>query len=148
MPVDGWRARPKREILPAFSRQEGSMNRDAPTVARRAVPLREIAGVFTRIGIASFGGGLVGWMHREAVERRCWLPDHQFLSGLALSQVLPGANMVNLSLYLGMELRGGLGALTAAVGLLLLPILCIIGLYEIYAEFRGIAALHLVLDGA
>ncbi len=124
------------------------MNRDTPTDSRRSVPLREIASVFARIGIASFGGGLVGWMHREAVEHRRWLPDHQFLSGLALSQVLPGANMVNLSLYLGMELRGGLGALTAALGLLVLPILCIIGLYEIYAQFRGIAALHSILDGA
>ncbi|HZS84015.1 MAG TPA: chromate transporter [Stellaceae bacterium] len=112
-----------------------------------AVPLREIALVFSRIGISSFGGGLVAWIYREAVERRRWLPDREFLSGLALSQVLPGANMVNLALYLGMQLRGGWGALAAVLGLLALPILVIIAMFEIYARLRGLAAAHFILDG-
>lgn len=109
--------------------------------------LREIASVFARIGISSFGGGLVGWIHREAVERRRWLDEREFLSGLALSQVLPGANMVNLSLYLGLQLRGALGALTAGLALLGLPILAIIAIFEIYSHVRGIGAAHFILDG-
>ena len=111
------------------------------------ISLREIASVFARIGISSFGGGLVGWIHREAVERRRWLAEREFLSGLALSQVLPGANIVNLSLYLGLQLKGALGALTAGLALLGLPILAIIAIFEIYSRFRGIGAAHFVLDG-
>ncbi|MBV9522389.1 MAG: chromate transporter, partial [Alphaproteobacteria bacterium] len=118
-----------------------------PSPRDMAVPLAQIALVFSRIGIASFGGGLVAWMHREAVERRQWLRDSEFLSGLALSQVLPGANMVNLALYLGMQLRGGIGALTAVLGLLWLPVIAIIMLFELYVRWGGSGSAHFILDG-
>src|SRR5258708_22028525 len=85
------------------------------------VTLPTIASVFSRIGLSSFGGGLIAWMHREAVERRRWVGDQEFLSGLAIRQVLPGGNMVNMSLYLGTRLRGALGALTAVPGRTGLP---------------------------
>jgi chromate transporter len=111
------------------------------------VPITDIAIVFSRIGIGSFGGGLVAWIRRETVERKRWLGDHEFFSGLALSQVLPGANMTNLAVYLGLLLRGGAGAIAALLGLLWLPSIFIIFLYEIYQRLHGLAALHFVLDG-
>jgi chromate transporter len=111
------------------------------------VTLPVIAAVFSRIGTLSFGGGLIAWMHREAVETRGWLSDQEFLSGLAICQVLPGGNMVNMSLYLGIRLRGALGALTALLGLVFLPILLVIALATVYARFDTLRTLHLVLDG-
>jgi len=54
--------------------------------------------VFTRIGLTSFGGGLSGWMLREFVQRRAWLQEDEFLSGLALAQAFPGVNVVNLAI--------------------------------------------------
>jgi chromate transporter len=111
------------------------------------VPIADIAIVFSRIGISSFGGGLVAWIRREAVERKQWVGDREFLSGLALSQVLPGANMTNLAVYLGLLLRGGVGAVTALLGLLGLPSIFIILLYEVYQRMHGLGALHFVLDG-
>jgi chromate transporter len=111
------------------------------------VPISDIAIVFTRIGISSFGGGLVAWIRSEAVERKRWIGDREFLSGLALSQILPGANMTNLAIYLGLQLRGGFGALAALLGLLTLPSVFIIFLYEIYQRMHGLGALHFVLDG-
>jgi chromate transporter len=109
--------------------------------------LSTIALVFSRIGALSFGGGLIAWMHREAVETRKWLSDQEFLSGLAICQVLPGGNMVNMSLYLGIRLRGALGAITALLGLVGLPILFVIALATVYARFDTLRTLHLVLDG-
>jgi chromate transporter len=109
--------------------------------------LSTIAIVFSRIGALSFGGGLIAWMHREAVETRKWLSDQEFLSGLAICQVLPGGNMVNMSLYLGIRLRGALGAVTALLGLVGLPILFVIAVATIYARFDTLRSLHLVLDG-
>lgn len=111
------------------------------------VGLVTIAVVFSRIGTLSFGGGLIAWMHREAVETRKWLSDQEFLSGLAICQVLPGGNMVNMSLYLGIRLRGALGAITAILGLVGLPILFVVAIATIYARFDTLRALHLVLDG-
>ncbi|MFC7538907.1 chromate transporter [Siccirubricoccus deserti] len=63
--------------------------------------LGEILLVFTSLGMASFGGGLPGWMHREVVVRRGWMTDEAFLAGVALGQVLPGPNSINLALYIG-----------------------------------------------
>ena len=111
------------------------------------VSLPLIALVFSRIGVLSFGGGLIAWMHREAVEARRWLNDQEFLSGLAICQVLPGGNMVNMSLYLGVRLRGALGAMTAILGLIGLPIVIVIAIAAVYAKFDTLRSLHLVLDG-
>ena len=44
---------------------------------------------FVSIGMMSFGGGLAAWTRREVVQRRGWLDDKQFLSGYALSQLVP-----------------------------------------------------------
>jgi chromate transporter len=113
----------------------------------QVVTLPTIAAVFSRIGLSSFGGGLIAWTHREAVERRRWVGDQEFLSGLAICQVLPGGNMVNMSLYLGIRLRGALGAITAILGLVGLPILVVIAIATVYARFDTLRTLHLVLDG-
>jgi chromate transporter len=119
----------------------------APPPRPDRVGLPTIAVVFSRIGSLSFGGGLIAWMHREAVETRKWLSDQEFLSGLAICQVLPGGNMVNMSLYLGIRLRGALGAITALLGLVGLPILFVIAVASLYARFDTLRSLHLVLDG-
>jgi hypothetical protein len=87
-----------------------------PPTDRPATTLGAILRVFTAMGLASFGGGLPGWMHREVVEKRGWLSEESFLAGLALAQVLPGPNSANLALYIGQQLRGWPGATAAALG--------------------------------
>ncbi len=110
-------------------------------------PLLSILGVFTALGMASFGGGLPGWMHREVVVKRGWMTDEGFLAGVALGQVLPGANSVNLALYIGQQLRGVPGAVLAATGILGPPFLFIIVLALLYARFGEVAGLAAVLGG-
>ena len=72
---------------------------------------------FAAIGLSSFGGGLTAWARREVVQRRGWMDDQQFLSGYALSQLVPGATNVNLAVFIGTHLRGASGALACFVGL-------------------------------
>ena len=113
----------------------------------RSVSLREIASVDFWIGVSSFGGGLISWVHREVVERRHWLRDQEFLSGLALSQILPGPTMVNMTLYLGTQLRGAVGALVGWVTLVLPPSVAIIAIYLVYLQFHGVGVVHFALNG-
>ena len=96
------------------------------------VSLREIFLVFGKIGVVSFGGGLSGWVFREVVQRRAWISEQQFASGLALSQILPGANVTNLSVYVGQRLRGTPGAMAALSGLLVGPFFIVIGFFLAY----------------
>jgi chromate transporter len=77
---------------------------------------------FVRIGLSSFGGGLAAWTRLEIVQRRRWLDDTQFLSGYALSQLVPGATNVNLAVFIGTLMRGKAGALACFAGLTALPV--------------------------
>jgi chromate transporter len=80
----------------------------------------------------SFGGGLAAWIRREVVHRRAWMDDPQFLTGYALSQIVPGATNVNLAVFIGTQLRGALGALAALAGLMVLPVVLILAAGGLY----------------
>src|SRR3954470_1115293 len=119
----------------------------SPSDPASPVRLREIADMYLRIGMLSFGGGLIAWVHRHAVERRKWLRDQEFLSGLALCQILPGPTMANMALYLGTHLRGVRGALTAWLSLLGPPSIAILFIFAAYDHIRGLPPLQAALDG-
>lgn len=93
-----------------------------------------------KIGSLSFGGGLSGWIYREFVERHAWIDDEDFAAQLALAQMLPGANVVNLVIGFGEMLRGPVGALACLFGFLLTPFFAVIGLawvMDLMAHSRG-----------
>ena len=93
---------------------------------------------FASIGLSSFGGGLTAWVRREVVQRRGWLDDQQFLSGYALSQLVPGATNVNLAVFIGTQMRGARGAMACFAGLTAPPLLIILVLGAIYFGMRGL----------
>jgi chromate transporter len=109
--------------------------------------LGAILGVFLRLGMASFGGGLSGWMHLEVVRRRGWLDEERFMAGLSLYQVLPGPNAVNLALYIGQHLQGWPGAASAFLGILGPPFLFIVVLAAAQARFIESAVMATALGG-
>jgi chromate transporter len=89
-------------------------------------------------------------VRREVVQRRGWLDDQQFLSGYALSQLVPGATNVNLAVFIGTHLRGAQGALACLAGLTGPPLLIILVLGAIYFGMHGMpggASLSLALSG-
>lgn len=97
--------------------------------------------------MTSFGGGLSGWMNREVVQRRGWMTEEQFLAGLALTQVMPGPNAVNLACFIGQRLRGGAGLAVCATGVLLPPFVLILVLAALYGQVAGSGWLRFVLSG-
>jgi chromate transporter len=113
----------------------------------QAVSLLALVAVFARIGLMSFGGALSGWMHREIVARRHWLEEEDFLSGLALGQIMPGANVANLSLYIGHRLRGGIGAVAALAAMLLPPMVLVVALAVLYRYIGDVAWVHRFVNG-
>jgi chromate transporter len=111
------------------------------------VSLRAIATVFLQIGAFSFGGGVTGWMHRVTVTQKAWLTEGQFLSGLALGQVLPGANVSNMAVYIGQVLRGPVGALVALIAVLTGPFFLVIALASVYDDIIKVPFFHSAMDG-
>ena len=101
----------------------------------------EIFRVFTRLALQGFGG-VLPIAQRELVERERWLTREQFLEMLAVSQVLPGPNVVNLSLMFGDRTFGWRGGLAALGGMLLAPLGVVLVLtvgYTHYAQYPVIA---------
>lgn len=116
--------------------------------AKRHVPLLELLGVFLRLGILAIGGGVQAYMYRELVDIKRWIDEKAYLTGLAIAQVLPGANPVNLALYFGLKLGGGLGATVAVLGMVV-PAFCIIlAMGFTYRQFAQHPATHYILLGA
>jgi chromate transporter len=111
------------------------------------VSLAALVGAFAKIGLMSFGGALSGWMYREIVQRRRWLGEEDFQSGLALGQIMPGANVANLSLYIGQRLRGGIGAAAALIGMLLPPMVLVVVLAVFYRGVADIGWVHRFISG-
>jgi chromate transporter len=102
---------------------------------------------FVRLGTMTFGGSVQSWVHREVVERLGWIDNKAFLSGLTVAQVLPGANPVNLALYVGMQLRGAAGAAVAVFGMIV-PAFCVtLILGYCYRSYGHLAVVHFVLAG-
>jgi chromate transporter len=101
---------------------------------------------FTRLALQGFGG-VLAVAQRELVERRNWVSREQFVEMLAVSQVLPGPNIVNLSLMLGDRYFGLRGAASALAGLLTVPLFIVLGLASLYAEFASVPLVAGALRG-
>jgi chromate transporter len=101
---------------------------------------------FNRLALQGFGG-VLAVAQRELVERRQWLTREQFVEMLSISQVLPGPNIVNLSLMLGDRFFGLRGAFAALGGMLAVPMVIVLALTAAYAEFSRIAVVSGALRG-
>ncbi|MFN8073081.1 MAG: chromate transporter [Mycobacterium sp.] len=110
--------------------------------------LAEIALTFNHIALASFGGGLSAWSREIVVVRKKWMGEEQFLSAMTMCRIMPGANQINLSVFVGSHLRGGLGAVAAVVGLCLVPVTLMLGMGFIYFTFKEVPAVKGALHGA
>jgi chromate transporter len=112
------------------------------------VPLFELFVIFLKLGTMAIGGGTQAFMYRDLVEVKRWIDQKAFLTGLAIAQVLPGANPVNLALYFGQKLHGGLGAIAAVLGMVA-PAFCIIlAAGYAYRQLAHYPVTHFILLGA
>ena len=106
----------------------------APEV--RVIPTsRELFLGFLGLGMTAFGGALP-LAHRMVVERHRWLTEAEFVELLGLCQFLPGGNIINLSVALGMRFRGVKGALAAIFGLIAVPSMVVVMLGILYQHYQ------------
>ncbi|MEY5099303.1 MAG: hypothetical protein RJA36_2022 [Pseudomonadota bacterium] len=88
---------------------------------------------FTWLALQGFGG-VLAVVQRELVEKKRWLTREQFLEEWAVAQIMPGPNVLNLSMVLGARHFGLPGALAAMAGLLTLPLLIVLALAVLYSS--------------
>jgi len=100
-----------------------------------------------KIGILSFGGGLTGWIYQEFVLRHQLLSEDDFSSSVAIAQMLPGANVVNLAICIGELLRGPLGSIACFFGFLIGPFFAVIALLNVFDQLAAFEFLPVMFNG-
>lgn len=120
----------------------------APSSASLSVRLRELAQLFLRLGSIGFGGpqAHIAMIHDEAVIRRGWLNEEQFLEGVAICEMLPGPASTQTGIYIGYLRAGQLGALVAGLCFIAPAFLIVLALSWAYFRFQGVPQIeHLFL---
>jgi len=112
---------------------------------------------FTVLALQGFGG-VLAVVQREFVEKKRWLTNEEFIEDWAVAQVMPGPNVINLALIIGGRYFGLKGAMAALSGMLAAPLLIVLTLALVYAQFasrpevagalRGMGAVAAGLIGA
>ena len=121
------------------------MSAPAPS-SPRPETLHALFWSFTWLALQGFGG-VLAVVQRELVERRRWLTREEFVEDWAVAQVLPGPNVVNLSLMLGDRFFGLRGALVAMAGILCFPLLGVLLLATLYASVQMLPVAQGALRG-
>ncbi len=91
---------------------------------------------FTLLALQGFGG-VLAIVQRELVEKKRWMTREEFIEDWAVAQIMPGPNVVNLSLMVGGRYFGLKGAMVALAGMLTVPLVLVLLLAVLYAQFAG-----------
>ena len=101
---------------------------------------------FTWLALQGFGG-VLAVVQRELVEKKRWLSREQFIEDWAVAQIMPGPNVVNLSMMIGDRYFGLRGAITAVLGMLSIPMLLVIVLAILYQHYSAVPQVAGALRG-
>src|SRR3990167_8862811 len=108
--------------------------------------LTELFRAFVAVSLSGFGGALP-WARRMLVEQKRWMTAEEFNESFALSQFLPGPNLVNFSVVFGSRFGGAPGAAVALAGLLGPPLAIVMVLAVLYARLGDLETLSRILSG-
>jgi len=102
-----------------------------------------------KLGTMGFGGpvALVGYMHRDLVERRQWISESDYKEGLALAQLAPGPLAAQLAIYLGYVHYRITGATLVGLAFVLPSFLMVVGIGMAYVAYGGISWMQAVFYG-
>jgi chromate transporter len=98
--------------------------------------MREVFGVFLRLGATGFGGpiALIAMIEEEVSRRRRWLTQQEFAEIYSVCKLLPGPVAIQIAIYVGVRRAGRWGGLLAGIGFALPAFLMILALSVSYAQ--------------
>jgi chromate transporter len=114
----------------------------------RSSVLREIAGLFLRLGTTAFGGPAahIAMMEDEVVARRKWVTREAFLDLVGATNLIPGPNSTELAIHLGYRRAGWPGLVVAGLCFIVPAALMVTVIAWAYVKYgalpEGMAALR------
>ena len=102
-----------------------------------------------RLGTWGFGGpvALVGYMHRDLVERKEWISEAEYKEGLTLAQLMPGPLAAQMSIYLGYVHFGVVGATLVGITFIVPSFLMVLAIGWAYVRYGGLSWMQAVFYG-
>ena len=108
--------------------------------------LAEIFITFTKVALGGFGG-VLPVSRFTLIDKKKWLTEKEFAEQLAIAQLLPGPNIVNLSVGLGDRFHGIAGSVAAVAGLMTVPFMLFMALAWGYHYFSDSSVVKAALLG-
>lgn len=111
--------------------------------------LWQLTQYFLKLGTTGFGGpvALVGFMHRDLVEKHQWISEEEYKEGIALAQLAPGPLAAQLAIYLGYVHYGVLGATLVGIAFVIPSFIMVLLLGFAYKKFDGLSWMQSVFYG-
>jgi chromate transporter len=116
------------------------MPSSSPVTTTTRASLTDLVRYFLYLGTFGFGGpvALIGFMHRDLVERRRWIDEDEYRLGVALAQIMPGPLAAQLAIALGYFQRGVLGATAVGLAFVVPSFFMVIAISIAYKRFGGL----------
>lgn len=102
---------------------------------------------FIQIGLFSFGGGYAAMplIQEQVVIQHSWLTMESFSNLVTIAEMTPGPIAVNAATFVGTQVAGIPGAITATLGCILPSCIFVTTLAYIYTKYRNLSTLQGVL---
>lgn len=102
--------------------------------------LAELVRYFLYLGTFGFGGpvALVGFMHRDLVEKKKSISEDTYKLSLALAQIMPGPLAAQAAIAIGYFEAGIAGATLAGIAFILPSFLMVVAISLAYVAFGGL----------
>ena len=120
-----------------------------PSAGAAAAPsLTELGLFFLKVGAFTFGGGLsvLAFLQQQVIDQLGWLTPQQFLDGLALGQLTPGA-IIMLAAFVGYQVAALSGAAVAAVAIVLPAFILQLAVLPLMGRLRRASWMRAALRG-
>ena len=101
---------------------------------------------FNWLALQGFGG-VLAIVQRELVDKKRWLTLDQFAEDWAVAQIMPGPNVMNLSLMIGGRHFGWTGAACALAGMVIAPVIVVLILAAVVAQWADAPSLQGAMRG-
>ncbi len=111
--------------------------------------LQQLILYFLKLGYSGFGGpvALVGYMHRDLVEKHNWISEDEYKEGLALAQLAPGPLAAQLGIYLGFVHYGVIGATLCGFAFVIPSFIMVVLIGIAYKIYGGLPWMQAVFYG-
>ncbi|MEJ0101404.1 MAG: chromate transporter [Bacteroidota bacterium] len=111
--------------------------------------LRQLVFYFLKLGTIGFGGpvALVGYMHRDLVEKNKWIAEEDYKEGLALAQLAPGPLAAQLSIYIGYVHYRVLGATLVGIAFVIPSFIMVLAIGYAYVQAGGLPWMQAIFYG-